>query len=178
MSSSLWFFLLTSPHSYPLPSFYLSFIFWLPHTSTLPLSVAALCASFFIACLGMSLRCHPGEVIVTVVVMHGSGRFQDRVVEETQASPSPSLSSSARWEEPNLSSVHPHQAGWQSQTHLLLILLINYIQAKGALRGRRLQRLLSTCLPNCKHTSQCSVFSTNHQCPPLVRAGGSLSSCL
>lgn len=31
-----------------------------------------------------------------------------------------------------------------------------------------------------EHTLQCSMFSANHQCPPLVslRAGGSLSSCL
>lgn len=61
---------------------------------------------------------------------------------------SPSLSpSSARWREPILSSVHPHQAGWQSQSHLLFTPLINYEQAKGALRGRRLQKPLSVCHP-------------------------------
>lgn len=84
--------------------------------------------------------CHPEKVVVsmTIMVMHSPNTDHEGVMEEAGASSSPSLSSSARWGEPNLSSVCPHQGGWQSQTHPLFTPLINYTQAKGALWGRRL----------------------------------------
>lgn len=76
----------------------------------------------------------------------------------------------------------PSPSGWLTVTNSSLIPLINYTQAKGALRGRRLRRPLSTCHPRLQHkdTMQRSVFSPYHRCPPSVslRAGGSLSSCL
>ena len=152
--STLW--LPPLPHSHPLPSFHLTSILALffpppphhshhtPHTSpSSTLSPFPRPPLFWHVLL--SLCCHPerGTRQWRQRWCTGPGRVQDSVAGEARASSSPSLSSSARWGEPNLSSVHPHRAGWQSQTHHLFTPLINYTQAKGALRGRRLQRPLS-----------------------------------
>lgn len=155
ISFLLWFSPLWSwispplPHAYPLPSFYPSpipalFVSGAHRPRPSPLS--PLLASSFLSRPSVSALPSRGGS------SDDSGDARPRAEsgtasQETQASSSPLLSSSARWGEPNLSSVHPHQAGWQSQTHLLFTPLINYTQAKGALRGRRLQRTLSTCHP-------------------------------
>lgn len=175
------------PPSFPsaalLLSIFVSCALSLPHTPTLPLTSLSSPCLLFSRHVALSLCCHPKEGEEWRQWRYANqGRVPDGVVEETRASSSPSLSSSARWEEPNWSSVCPHQAGWQSQTHLLFTPLINYTQAKGALRGRRLQRLFSTCRPQLQHgdTSQRSALSPYHLCSPSVslKAGGSLSSCL
>lgn len=112
---------------------------------------------FFFSCTCLCLLCcHPEEVTKTL------GAVQHRVTEWMQASLSPSLSSSSRWGEPNSSFVCPHQASWQSQTHLLFTLLINYTQAKGALRGK------SCKAPPLCVSLQTAVKKPLAQLPPLI----------
>lgn len=69
------------PHSHPLPSFYPTSILALFVSPTRQPRLSPLFLFFFWH-VPLSLCCHPEEVAVTIVVMHGPGRVRNSVVEE------------------------------------------------------------------------------------------------